>query len=200
MRSRIHNILEITDPEDLVSRIFSISVVALILINIVCIVLESVASIEEQYRNIFLTIEMGSTLIFATEYALRLWSCVEKKDEEGIVRSNFSIRIRYASTPLAIVDLLAFLPSLLQLIFPGIDLRFLRVLRFLVFLVSYMLNLKYLSRVFNKLFYLFFWKPHFLTHFSDHLKFLSVDVPVLERVVNKYLERFSLTSHLLRKC
>ena len=131
MRSRIHNILEITDPEDLVSRIFSISVVALILINIVCIVLESVASIEEQYRNVFLTIEMGSTLIFATEYALRLWSCVEKKDEEGIVRSNFSIRIRYASTPLAIVDLLAFLPSLLQLIFPGIDLRFLRVLRLL---------------------------------------------------------------------
>ena len=131
MRSRIHNILEITDPEDLVSRIFSISVVALILINIVCIVLESVASIEEQYRNVFLTIEMGSTLIFATEYALRLWSCVEKKDEDGIVRSNFSIRIRYASTPLAIVDLLAFLPSLLQLIFPGIDLRFLRVLRLL---------------------------------------------------------------------
>ena len=131
MRSRIHNILEITDPEDLVSRIFSISVVALILINIVCIVLESVASIEEQYRNIFLTIEMGSTLIFATEYALRLWSCVEKKDEGGIVRSNFSIRIRYASTPLAIVDLLAFLPSLLQLIFPGLDLRFLRVLRLL---------------------------------------------------------------------
>ena len=131
MRSRIHNILEITDPEDLVSRIFSISVVALILINIVCIVLESVASIEEKYRNIFLTIEIGSTLIFATEYALRLWSCVEKKDEDGIVRSNFSIRIRYASTPLAIVDLLAFLPSLLQLIFPGIDLRFLRVLRLL---------------------------------------------------------------------
>ena len=71
------------------------------------------------------------TLIFATEYALRLWSCVEKKDEGGIVRSNFSIRIRYASTPLAIVDLLAFLPSLLQLIFPGLDLRFLRVLRLL---------------------------------------------------------------------
>ena len=83
MRSRIHNILEITDPEDLVSKVFSISVVALILINIVCIVLESVASIEEQYRNIFLTIEMGSTLIFASDYALRLWSCVEKEGEDG---------------------------------------------------------------------------------------------------------------------
>ena len=80
MRSRIHNILEITDPGDLVSRIFSISVVVLILINIICIVLESVASIEEKYRGLFLTIEIGSTLIFATEYVLRLWSCVEKKD------------------------------------------------------------------------------------------------------------------------
>ena len=131
MRSRIHNILEITDPGDLVSRIFSMSVVVLILINIICIVLESVASIEEKYRGLFLTIEIGSTLIFATEYVLRLWSCVEKKDEDGVVRSNFSVRIRYASTPLAIIDLLAFLPSLLQLIFPGIDLRFLRVLRLL---------------------------------------------------------------------
>ena len=131
MRSRIHNILEITDPGDLVSRIFSISVVVLILINIICIVLESVASIEEKYRGLFLTIEIGSTLIFATEYVLRLWSCVEKEDEDGVVRSNFSVRIRYASTPLAIIDLLAFLPSLLQLIFPGIDLRFLRVLRLL---------------------------------------------------------------------
>ncbi|MBA57634.1 MAG: Ion transport protein [Gammaproteobacteria bacterium] len=131
MRSRIHNILEITNPDDLISRIFSVSVVALILINIICIVLESVASIEQQYRELFLAIEIGSTIIFATEYVLRLWSCVEKEDEEGISRSNFSIRIRYATTPLAIVDLLAFLPSLLQIIFPGIDLRFLRVLRLL---------------------------------------------------------------------
>ena len=73
MRSRIHNILEITDPDDLTSRIFSMSVVALILINIICIVLESVATIEQQYRGLFLVIEIGSTIIFATEYILRLW-------------------------------------------------------------------------------------------------------------------------------
>jgi len=128
MRRRVYNILEMTDPVDYLSRAFSFFLISLISINILCIVLESIQELDLLYRNQFFAIEMISTIIFALEYALRLWSCVES---EGGVKSPFKSRVKYALTPLAIIDLLAFLPSILQLIFPGIDLRFLRVLRLL---------------------------------------------------------------------
>ena len=104
---------------------------SLILINVVCIVLESMEELERHYRELFLFIEISSTLIFATEYLMRLWSCVESRQKIDANASNSKKRLRYALSPMAIVDLVAFLPSLLQVLFPGIDLRFLRILRLL---------------------------------------------------------------------
>ena len=128
MRKRVHDIVEMTDPEDFTSRAFSLFIISLISINIICIVLESIPELDLRYRDVFFSIEIVSTIIFALEYSLRLWSCVESKAANS---RPIRTRIRYALSPLAIVDLLAFLPSILQLLFPGIDLRFLRVLRLL---------------------------------------------------------------------
>jgi len=128
MRKRVHDMLEMTDPEDFTSRAFSLFIISLISINIICIVLESIPELDLRYRDVFFSIEIVSTIIFALEYSLRLWSCVESKTENS---QPIRTRIHYALSPLAIVDLLAFLPSILQLLFPGIDLRFLRVLRLL---------------------------------------------------------------------
>ena len=102
-----------------------------ILINVVCIVLESMEELERHYRELFLFIEISSTLIFATEYLMRLWSCVESRQKIDANASHSKKRLKYALSPMAIVDLVAFLPSLLQVLFPGIDLRFLRILRLL---------------------------------------------------------------------
>ena len=104
---------------------------SLILLNVVCIVLESMEELERQYRELFLFIEISSTLVFATEYLMRLWSCVESNQKIGASASNSKKRLKYVLSPMAIVDLVAFLPSLLQVLFPGIDLRFLRILRLL---------------------------------------------------------------------
>ncbi len=131
MRSRIYQIIEMTDPNDLTSRIFSIFIISLISINVTCIVLESMASLEARYRLIFFWIEMFSTAIFASEYILRLWASVESGSGLNDLDNSTRKRLRYAFSPLAIVDLLAFLPSLLQALFPGLDLRFLRILRLL---------------------------------------------------------------------
>ena len=120
------------DSTDPLCKAFPFFIVSLILLNVVCIVLESIEEIEFQYKTLFLAIEIGSTLIFATEYGLRIWSSVEsesKKKNEGL--SDRRIRLAYIISPMAIVDLVAFLPSLLQVLFPGIDLRFLRILRLL---------------------------------------------------------------------
>ena len=128
MRTRIYNILEMTDPQDFLSRAFSLFIVTLISLNVLCIVLESIPELDLLYRTQFFAIEIVSTVIFALEYSLRLWSCVESETEK---KAPLKSRIKYGLSPLAIVDLLAFLPSILQVIFPGIDLRFLRVLRLL---------------------------------------------------------------------
>ncbi len=131
MRARVHDILEMSDPKDPLCRAFSIFIVSLILLNVVCIVLESMEELERQYRELFLFIEISSTLVFATEYLMRLWSCVESNQKIGASASNSKKRLKYVLSPMAIVDLVAFLPSLLQVLFPGIDLRFLRILRLL---------------------------------------------------------------------
>ena len=131
MRARVHDILEMSDPKDPLCRAFSIFIVSLILINVVCIVLESMEELERQYRELFLFIEISSTLVFATEYLMRLWSCVESNQKIGANASNSKKRLKYVLSPMAIIDLVAFLPSLLQVLFPGIDLRFLRILRLL---------------------------------------------------------------------
>tara|TARA_B100001964_G_scaffold239175_1_gene306058 strand:+ start:252 stop:1046 length:795 start_codon:yes stop_codon:yes gene_type:complete len=89
------------------------------------------ASLEARYRLIFFWIEMFSTAIFASEYILRLWASVESGSGLNDLDNSTRKRLRYAFSPLAIVDLLAFLPSLLQALFPGLDLRFLRILRLL---------------------------------------------------------------------
>ena len=128
MRKKIYDILEMTNAQDFLSRAFSLFIVSLISINIACIVLESIPELNAKYRNLFFSIEIISTTIFAIEYILRLWSCVESN---LVTSHSIKTRVRYALSPLAIVDLLAFLPSILQLMFPGIDLRFLRVLRLL---------------------------------------------------------------------
>ena len=131
MRTRIYQIIEMTDPDDLTSRAFSIFIISLISINVTCIVLESIPSLDAKYRLMFFWVEILSTVIFAIEYALRLWTSVESTSDTNDQESATRKRLRYASTPLAIVDLLAFLPSLLQVLFPGLDLRFLRLLRLL---------------------------------------------------------------------
>jgi voltage-gated potassium channel len=131
VRARIHDILEMSDTKDPFCRIFSLFIVSLILLNVVCIVLESMDEIERQYRDLFWSIEIGSTLVFALEYLLRLWSSVESKENGRTPKSDSRKRIQYIFSPMAIIDLIAFLPSLLQVLFPGIDLRFLRILRLL---------------------------------------------------------------------
>jgi len=89
-------------------------------------VLETVPGLAARYRGWFLVIELVSVFVFTVEYALRLWSCVE--DRRHDYRDPVRGRLRYALTPMAIVDLLAVLPFYLFFLIP-MDLRILRLLR-----------------------------------------------------------------------
>ena len=87
-RNRVYHILELTDPDDRTSRFISFAIVGLIIINVLAIVLESIASIYREYETTFFRLEIVSCTIFIVEYVLRVWACVEdpttSKDASGL--------------------------------------------------------------------------------------------------------------------
>lgn len=123
MKRRIHQILTVSTKKGDLSWWFDVFLITLISLNVVAIVIESVEPIRQAYSTLFDSFELFSVIFFSIEYILRLWTANEDKEFQKPIIGN----IRYALTPLAIIDLLAVLPFYLPLM--GIDLRFLRIIR-----------------------------------------------------------------------
>ncbi len=123
LRKRTYQFLHSTKSVSGLSRAFNIFIITLILLNILAMVLESVQKIHELSPKSFLWFEYFSVAIFSVEYALRIWSCVE----EPPYSRPFRGRVRFALTPLALVDLSAVLPFYLPFIHA--DLRAMRMFR-----------------------------------------------------------------------
>lgn len=101
-------------------------ILGLILLNVFAVILESVPAYREAWTREFIWFEQISIGLFTLEYFLRLWVCVE----DARYRHPFWGRLRYAFTPMALIDLLAFLPFyLFWQTSGGGDARLLRVLR-----------------------------------------------------------------------
>jgi len=123
LRGRTHEFLNSTRSEAGIGRTFNLFIVTLILLNIVAMVLESVERIHNWMPRCFLAFEYFSVAVFSAEYLLRLWSCVEEPQYRRAVLG----RLRFAVTPLALVDLSAVLPFYLP--FLHADLRAMRMFR-----------------------------------------------------------------------
>ncbi len=108
---------------DTFGRVVMFSLIGLILFNVLAVMAESVAWIQADYGDWLAGFEIFSVTVFVIEYMLRVWSCTAHRR----FRSPVLGRLRFALTPLAIVDLLAVLPTLL--LWAGVDLRFLRLVR-----------------------------------------------------------------------
>jgi voltage-gated potassium channel len=122
-KTRLYQILFGTKDSDALSKAVGFSLMALILLNVICVMLETVEEYAA-YSGIFNTIEVVSVSIFTVEYILRLWTItVNPKYRRPILG-----RIRYALSLMALVDLFAILPFYLPFIF-HLDLRSLRSLR-----------------------------------------------------------------------
>jgi len=98
---------------------FDVILLCCIILSVVAVMLESVASIKEQYGPYLDVLEWFFTVIFTIEYGLRLW-CATKS-------------FRYARSFFGIVDILSILPTYLQLFIGGAEsllvIRTLRLLR-----------------------------------------------------------------------
>lgn len=102
----------------------------LIVLNVIVFSLETVDSIHDRFEPFFKIFDVVSVLIFTLEYGARLWVCTEHPPFQGL--GPLRARLRFARSPLMIVDLLAIAPFYLGLFFV-LDLRVLRILRLLRF-------------------------------------------------------------------
>ncbi len=130
LRRRVYLVLEQGPVGDHVGIIVDKLLVALILINLVAVALESVPEIGNRYAFGFAAIEYFSLIVFTVEYGLRLWAAIEHGPHRHLaaIRS----RLKYALSPAGLVDLIAVLPFWLVLVLPG-DFRVLLVFRIVRF-------------------------------------------------------------------
>lgn len=115
MRKRIFQIIEVAEDQDLISKVYDVLMMFVIILSLVPIA-------YKKSDGIFYVIEICTTVLFILDYILRLMTADYKLSRGG---KSFVI---YPFTPMAIIDLLSILPSLLAV---NGALRILRVLRLL---------------------------------------------------------------------
>lgn len=123
MKRRIYEILELDPPILKAARVARALLLALIVVSVLGLVLESVDRINRAARPALRFFEFLTIAAFTVEYLARLWSITEDARYAHPVRG----RLRWIVSPLALIDLLAILPFYLPFIVA--DLRVLRLAR-----------------------------------------------------------------------
>jgi voltage-gated potassium channel len=112
VRRRVFDLLERVDRRARLPRIISGLLVALILVNVVAAVFETVPEFAAPYGWLFTAIEIVSLVIFMIEYVVRLWVSVEHPRARG--KPAWRARLAYAVTPAALIDLVAIAPFFIE--------------------------------------------------------------------------------------
>ena len=131
LRHRFYEILEQGPIGNWVGRLAGSLIVLLIVINLFAVVLESVPEYEARYAVLFGVIEILSLAVFTSEYLMRIWVAVEHAPY--VHSRGWHARIKYVTSPIGVVDLLAVLPFWLMLVLPA-ELKVLLVFRVVRFL------------------------------------------------------------------
>lgn len=116
-RKRTAELLEAQRPDDPWGRVVDLTLITLIFTNVVLIMLETVPEISQKHSAYLLGFEFFSVAVFTLEYALRLWSCVDRPGQPD--RSPARLRLRWMVSPLGLIDLMAILPFYVLLLLPG---------------------------------------------------------------------------------
>jgi len=129
MRRRAYEIMDGAVP-DKYSHFVEVFVALLVVANVIGIILESVPEIHTKFESYFHAFDLFSVAVFSIEFVTRVWSYGEKylHDEDG---SEWKGRKEYLFSFYGIIDFVSTVPFYLQLIFPGADLRVLRMFRLL---------------------------------------------------------------------
>jgi voltage-gated potassium channel len=130
VRRRVYQVLEQGPVGDRLSTAVDRFLIALIVVNLITVALESMPQYQVRYASLFALIEYVSLLVFTVEYGLRLWCAVEHGPHRHL--QHFRARMKYALSTAGIIDLIAVLPFWFAMVLPG-DLRFVLVFRMVRF-------------------------------------------------------------------
>ena len=125
-RYKIYALVNETPTSGELHHIFDLTIVIWVIVSVLCVIFESVHSINYYLHSEFVILDIMAVAVFSTEYLMRLYSCPENPRYQ----SWFTGRLKNATSPTSIIDLLAILPFYLEsLLHHLFDLRFLRVFR-----------------------------------------------------------------------
>jgi voltage-gated potassium channel len=122
-KERIYKIVFTEEIDDPWENRFNWLITGLILLSILSVILETEQSIFSAFEPVFLALEIFTVTIFSIEYLLHLWVCTMDPRYSSPILG----RIKYALTPMAIIDLVAIAPFFIPA--SGLDLRFIRAVR-----------------------------------------------------------------------
>lgn len=125
LKKQIFKFLSVSEEKGDLSWYFDLFLIVLISLNVIAIVLESIAPLQAKYEQEFYVFELCSVVFFSIEYILRVWTANEDERYRSPVVGN----LKYMCKPIALIDLFSILPFYLPLV--GIDLRVFRILRLL---------------------------------------------------------------------
>lgn len=126
-RKRIHQIIEIGNDSDYISRGYDILSTLAVVANLLASIMYTFENLRQQYGTVFLLIDGVTVSFFAVDYLLRIWT--EKYSRPDIPQGKAILR--YAVSFTGIIDLLSFLPYFLPMFFPAgaVAFRMFRVVR-----------------------------------------------------------------------
>ena len=105
LKRRIFDIIQIGNREDVPSRIFDVCLVAVILLNILSMFLETFDELAA-WRGVFETVELVTVILFCVEYLLRIWTAEYLYPGESRGRAVLKFLRSYDG----VIDLLTILP------------------------------------------------------------------------------------------
>ncbi len=129
-RERAFEILEHGRRRDFASRLLDDVLIVLIVANVVGVVAQTIPEVAAEYGSALHAFDRLCVVAFALEYAARIWAAPEHPLLRH--RSALRARLKFAGTPMMVIDAIALLPWLLEVLFPQSALMPLtRLVRFL---------------------------------------------------------------------
>ncbi|HZK29862.1 MAG TPA: ion transporter [Methanoregula sp.] len=124
LRANLYATMEVPAIEDNQGGYYEVLMMSLIFANAFAMIVATVPSIKLNYDWFLMPFEHISIIIFSLEYLLLLWVCTENPAYQDPVYG----RIRYAMTPIALINLISVIPAFIPVLEPY-DLRVLRMFR-----------------------------------------------------------------------
>jgi len=121
IRAKVHEML---DTSDITLSWVNQVIITIILMSVIFTIFESEASIHGLNPIFFYWANLSFALFFTIEYLLRVWVAAENPRFSGITG-----RLRYMTTPMAIIDILALVPFYLVFVSDSFVLRLFRIFR-----------------------------------------------------------------------